>query len=172
MMLVVAASIMPFSALLPPSQPSITRRAVIASAATSPLSMCFPANAASSLSTLKADSREERIEKQEERELLAEMRKIKKEEEIEKAELRRIRAAQKDVLALATNMESPDKLQMRLEEETKAVEADERELAFIREQYNENMVKLRAKEAEVAYERSDVIRSRPTSAMDRLRMKQ
>ena len=76
------------------------------------------------------------------------------------------------MLALATNVESPDKLQMRLEEERKAVEADERELAFIREQYNENMVKLRAKEAEVASERSEVIRSRPTSAMDRLRMKQ
>lgn len=167
MALVVAAAML-VSALQSP--PSITRRALLAAA--SPLSICFPANAANSLSTLKADSREERREKQEERELLADMRKIKKVEEIEEAQLRRIRAAQKDPLAIATNIESPDKLQVRLEEERKAVEADEKELAYIREQYNEGMAQLRAQKAVVASERSEVIKSRPTSAIDRLRMKQ
>ena len=154
------------------SPPSITRRALVASAAASPLSACFSANAAPSLSTLKADSREERIEMQEERELLEEMRKLAKKEEIEAAELQQIRAAQKDRLALATNIESPDKLQMRLEEERKTLEADEKELAFVREEYVEGISKLRAQMALVANERAAVISTRPTSAMDRLRMKQ
>lgn len=158
------------------SPPTATRRALLASSAAS---LWRPsANAASTVGyaskdrTLKAASREERIEKLEEQELLEEMRKIEKAEEMEEVQLRRLRAAQKNPLALAANIESPKKLQVQDLEETKSIKADENELAFVREEYTEGMNKLRAQKTVVAKDRSEVLRSRPTSAIDRLRLKQ
>lgn len=84
---------------------------------------------------------------------------------MEAAELRRLSAAQENRLALATNVESPERLAEEMSEDRKALEADEREIAFIREEYKEGMAKLRK-------ERSEVLRRRPTSAIDRLRLKQ
>ena len=167
------------------SPPKVTRRALVTSVAASPLLMWSPsANAASISSTVlplsrqpalwheeRIDSHEERIEKREEQELLKEMRSIRKVEEMEEAQLRRIRAAQKNPLALATNTESPGKLQMRLEDERKAVVADEHELAFVKDEYKEGMVQLQAQKKVVAKERLAMVRSRPTTAMDRLRLK-
>ena len=74
-------------------------------------------------------------------------------------------------LALATNNESPQKERKEIEEERKEIEADEKELAFIGEEYREGMTKLRQQMAVVAKDRSEVLRSRPTSALDRLRLK-
>lgn len=157
-----------------PSPPTATRRALLASSAAS-LLWRPPAHAASdknTVSTLKAAAREERIEKGEERELLEEMRKIKLAEEMEEAQLQRLRAAQKNPLALATNKESPKKLRREDLEETKSIEADENELAFVRSEYTEGLAKLRAQKTLVAKDREEVLRSRPTSAIDRLRLKQ
>jgi len=156
------------------SPPTATRRALLASSAVSPLLLWRPssANAASTLSELKAASREERIEKLEEQELLVEMRMLKKAEQMEEAQLRRLRATQNNPLALATNIESQEKLLMQPEEERKEVVADENEIAFINEEYTEGMAKLRAQKSVVAKDRSEVLRRRPTSAMDRLRLKQ
>ena len=106
------------------------------------------------------------------RELLEEMRKIKLAEEMEEAQLQRLRAAQKNPLALATNKESPKKLRREDLEETKSIEADENELAFVRSEYTEGLAKLRAQKTLVAKDREEVLRSRPTSAIDRLRLKQ
>ena len=156
------------------SPPTATRRALLASSAAS-LLWRPPAHAASdknTVSTLKAAAREERIEKGEERELLEEMRKIKLAEEMEEAQLQRLRAAQKNPLALATNKESPKKLRREDLEETKSIEADENELAFVRSEYTEGLAKLRAQKTLVAKDREEVLRSRPTSAIDRLRLKQ
>jgi hypothetical protein len=99
------------------SPPTATRRALLATSATS-LLWRLPANAASDISTLKAAAREERIEKAEELELLDEMRKIKLAEEMEAAQLERLRAVQKNPLARATNIESPKKLRREDLEET------------------------------------------------------
>lgn len=153
-----------------PAATAVTRRAVLAtSAAVSPLLAwhlsASAADAASVASTLRAASRESKIDERKERELLDEMRKIKRAEEMEAAELRRLSAAQENRLALATNVESPERLAEEMSEDRKALEADEREIAFIREEYKEGMAKLRK-------ERSEVLRRRPTSAIDRLRLKQ
>ena len=156
------------------SSPAATRRALLASSAAS-LLWRLPADATSdknAVSTLKAAAREERIEKGEERELLEEMRKIKLAEEMEEAQLERLRAAQKNPLALATNIESPKKLRREDLEETKSIEADENELAFVRNEYTEGLAKLRAQKDVVAKDQKEVLRSRPTSAIDRLRLKQ
>ena len=156
------------------SPPAATRRALLASSAAS-LLWRLPADATSdknAVSTLKAAAREERIEKGEERELLEEMRKIKLAEEMEEAQLQRLRAAQKNPLALATNIESPKKLRREDLEETKSIEAAENELAFVRNEYTEGLAKLRAQKDVVAKDQKEVLRSRPTSAIDRLRLKQ
>ena len=156
------------------SPPAATRRALLASSAAS-LLWRLPADATSdnnAVSTLKAAAREERIEKGEERELLEEMRKIKLAEEMEEAQLQRLRAAQKNPLALATNIESPKKLRREDLEETKSIEADENELAFVRNEYTEGLARLRAQKDVVAKDQKEVLRSRPTSAIDRLRLKQ
>ena len=156
------------------SSPAATRRALLASSAAS-LLWRLPADATSdknAVSTLKAAAREERIEKGEERELLEEMRKIKLAEEMEEAQLQRLRAAQKNPLALATNIESPKKLRREDLEETKSIEADENELAFVRNEYTEGLARLRAQKDVVAKDQKEVLRSRPTSAIDRLRLKQ
>ena len=152
------------------SPPTATRRALLATSATS-LLWRLPANAASDISTLKAAAREERIEKAEELELLDEMRKIKLAEEMEAAQLERLRAVQKNPLARATNVESPKKLRREDLEETKSIEADENELAFVRKEYTEGLAKLRAQKTVVAKDQKEVLRTRPTSPIDRLRLK-
>ena len=75
-------------------------------------------------------------------------------------------------LALATNIESPKKLRREDLEETKSIEADENELAFVRNEYTEGLARLRAQKDVVAKDQKEVLRSRPTSAIDRLRLKQ
>jgi len=142
---------------------------LLATSATS-LLWRLPANAASDISTLKAAAREERIEKAEELELLDEMRKIKLAEEMEAAQLERLRAVQKNPLARATNIESPKKLR-REDLEEKSIEADENELAFVRKEYTEGLAKLRAQKTVVAKDQKEVLRTRPTSPIDRLRLK-
>ena len=169
-MLHIASVLLLMSAFSPPT---VTRRELVASAAATPLLLWGQSSNAATISraALKAESRVEKMEELEERELMEEMRKIKRTEEMEEAQIRRIRAAQKNSLAVATNAESPEKLALQLEEEKKAVEADEKELEFVRAEYEEGMERLRAQKQLVANDRSELVRRRPTSAIDRLRLR-
>jgi len=104
----------------------------------------------------QADAKEEKLQKLEEKELIYELEKIERVEKDEENTLKKMRAAQQNPLARAANPESAKKLADVFKEENDAVVADKQELAFVKEEFEEGLVRLKAQKDQVKADRAAV----------------